>query len=104
MLQGYQFWTQTDSEGYFLINNVRPGNYSLYAWVPGFMGDYRYEFYITITPGSRIKLDNLVFDPPRIGPTLWEIGNPDRTAAEFFIPDPYPTLNNQLYSEDVSEK
>ncbi|XP_019182944.1 PREDICTED: uncharacterized protein LOC109177908 [Ipomoea nil] len=102
--KGYQFWTETDAEGYFLIKNVRPGNYSLYAWVPGFMGDYRYTSYITITPGSRTRLENLVFDPPRIGPTLWEIGIPDRTAAEFFIPDPYPTLKNQLYSEDTSEK
>ncbi|XP_031095639.1 uncharacterized protein LOC115999846 [Ipomoea triloba] len=102
--KGYQFWTQTDAEGYFLINNVIPGNYSLYAFVPGFMGDYRYSSYITITPGSKTRLENLVFDPPRIGPTLWEIGIPDRTAAEFFIPDPYPTLKNQLYSEDTSEK
>ncbi|CAH9089919.1 unnamed protein product [Cuscuta europaea] len=102
--KGYQFWTEADSEGYFLINNVLPGNYSLYAWVPGFMGNYRYDFYITITAGSRIRLENLIYDPPRTGPTLWEVGIPDRTASEFFIPDPYPTLENQLYTEDTSEK
>ncbi|KAK4371586.1 hypothetical protein RND71_011061 [Anisodus tanguticus] len=89
--KGYQFWTQTDTEGYFLINNIIPGNYSLYAWVPGFIG-------------SRTRLHTLVYDPPRNGPTLWEIGIPDRTAAEFFIPNPQPRLQNQLYIEHYAEK
>lgn len=39
-----------------------------------------------------------MYDPPRNGPTLWEIGIPDRTAAEFYVPDPNPTLMNQLYT------
>ncbi|MCD7463212.1 hypothetical protein HAX54_050162 [Datura stramonium] len=94
--KGYQFWTQTDKEGYFLINNIIPGNYSLYAWVPGFIGDYKYNDYINITPGSRTRLHTLVYYPPRNGPTLWEIGIPDRTAAEFFIPNPQSRFQNQL--------
>lgn len=48
--------------------------------------------------GSNINLGVLVYEPPRNGPTLWEIGIPDRSAAEFFVPDPYPTLANQLYT------
>lgn len=51
-LQGYQFWTQTNKQGYFLIKDVRPGNYSLYATVPGFIGDYKYEANIIIEPGK----------------------------------------------------
>lgn len=39
-----------------------------------------------------------MYDPPRNGPTLWEIGIPDRTAAEFYVPDPNPSLMNQLYT------
>lgn len=35
---------------------------------------------------------------------MWEIGFPDRTAAEFNIPDPYPTLMNKLYNERHSDK
>ncbi|OAY66622.1 hypothetical protein ACMD2_16217, partial [Ananas comosus] len=31
------------------------------------------------------------------GPTLWEIGIPDRTAAEFFVPDPRPEYVNRLF-------
>lgn len=42
-------------------------------------------------------MGDLVFEPPRDGPTLWEIGIPDRSAAEFYIPDPDPKYINQLY-------
>ncbi|XP_072976467.1 uncharacterized protein [Typha angustifolia] len=95
--KGYQFWTRTDTEGYFTIDNIRAGNYNLYAWVPGIYGGYMRNSSITITPGSSIKFDDLIFEPPRAGPTLWEIGIPDRTAAEFFVPDPMPEYVNKLY-------
>lgn len=95
--KGYQFWTRTDRTGRFLIKNVRPGTYNLYAWVPGVVGDYKLDTNIIITPGSRNNLDVLTYNAPRNGPTLWEIGYPDRTAAEFYIPEPYPTLINPLY-------
>ncbi|XP_061992390.1 probable rhamnogalacturonate lyase B [Rosa rugosa] len=102
--KGYQFWTQTDEKGYFLIENIRPGNYNLYASVPGIVGDYKYEVDITIEPGSKIQLASITYKPPRTGPTLWEIGIPDRTAAEFYIPDPFPTLMNKLYKGSRLDK
>jgi rhamnogalacturonan endolyase len=42
-------------------------------------------------------MGDLVYEPPRDGPTLWEIGIPDRSAAEFFVPDPDPKYINKLY-------
>ncbi|XP_009771423.1 uncharacterized protein LOC107773907 isoform X2 [Nicotiana tabacum] len=102
--KGYQFWTQTDTEGYFLINNVITGNYSLYAWIPGFIGDYMHDAYINVNPGSRTRVETLVYDAPRNGPTLWEIGIPERTASEFFIPDAQPRLLNQLYVVNNAER
>jgi rhamnogalacturonan endolyase len=51
LFQGYQFWTQADKKGYFIIKNVLPGEYNLYAWVPGFIGDYKNDITITINPG-----------------------------------------------------
>lgn len=51
-----------------------------------------------------MKLDTLVYSPPRNGPTLWEIGIPDRLASEFYVPDPYPTLMNKLYNEQRRDK
>lgn len=47
--------------------------------------------------GLNISLGNVVYEPPRDGFTLWEIGVPDRTAAEFYIPDPNPNFVNKLY-------
>lgn len=51
-VQGYQFWTQADKTGHFMIKNVMPGDYNLFAWLPGFIGDYKYNKIITITPGT----------------------------------------------------
>ncbi|XP_057729726.1 rhamnogalacturonate lyase B-like isoform X1 [Arachis stenosperma] len=98
--KNYQFWSEADEDGYFSISNVRAGDYNLYAWVPGFIGDYKYNnSIITIAEGSTtfIELGDLVYEPPRDGPTLWEIGIPDRTAAEFYVPDPNPKYINKLY-------
>ncbi|CAI8597415.1 unnamed protein product [Vicia faba] len=81
--KSYQFWTRANAKGYFKITNIVPGNYSLYGWVPGFIGDYKSNSTITITPGGVINLNSLVYNPPRNGPTIWEIGFPDRLALEF---------------------
>ncbi|CAI9266406.1 unnamed protein product [Lactuca saligna] len=93
----YQFWTKTDENGVFSITNIRTGNYNIYAWVPGFIGDYRNDDAITITAGCDINVGTLVYEPPRSGPTLWDIGIPDRSAAEFFVPDPNPQYVNKLF-------
>ncbi|KAL6184535.1 hypothetical protein ACLB2K_045936 [Fragaria x ananassa] len=95
--KGYQFWTKVDSNGYFSIHGVRPGTYNLYAWVPGFIGDYRDVSEVVVTPDGDVDVGTLVYEPPRTGPTLWEIGIPDRTAAEFYVPDPNPKYINKLY-------
>ncbi|KAK7407178.1 hypothetical protein VNO78_08875 [Psophocarpus tetragonolobus] len=102
--KGYQFWTQTDKNGYFLIKNIVPGEYNLYAWVAGFIGDYKYTNTITIKPGDKIDLNSLVYNPPRNGLTLWEIGIPDRSAAEFYVPDPNKKFANRLFLNDTQDK
>ncbi|MCD7456963.1 hypothetical protein HAX54_033730 [Datura stramonium] len=102
--KGYQFWTQTDNSGKFKINNVRPGIYGVYSWVPGVMGDYKFFSYVPITQGKNINLGQILFEAPRNGPNIWEIGFPDRTAAEFFIPDPLPGLQNYLYINSTVHK
>jgi len=50
--QGYQFWTRANEKGYFSINNICGGDYNLYAWVPGFIGEYWNNIVLAITPGS----------------------------------------------------
>ncbi|KAL1308753.1 hypothetical protein AAHE18_17G129000 [Arachis hypogaea] len=95
--KGYQFWSIADDDGYFSIDNIRSGDYNIYAWVPGFIGDYRSNYVLTITPGCDKNISDIIFEPPRDGPTLWEIGIPDRSAAEFYVPDPNPNYINKLY-------
>ncbi|XP_014503466.1 probable rhamnogalacturonate lyase C [Vigna radiata var. radiata] len=95
--KGYQFWSKANEKGYFSIKNIRSGDYNLYAWVPGFIGEYWSNVLLTITPGCEIDVGEIVFEAPRDGPTLWEIGIPDRSAAEFYVPDPNPNYINKLY-------
>ncbi|KAF5462025.1 hypothetical protein F2P56_018067 [Juglans regia] len=95
--KGYQFWTEADACGCFALNHIRTGDYNLYAWIPGIIGDYRCDVLITITAGCDMNLGDLIFEPPRDGPTMWEIGIPNRSAAEFYIPDPNPKYINKLY-------
>ncbi|XP_076890336.1 uncharacterized protein LOC143541383 [Bidens hawaiensis] len=98
--KGYQFWSKTDEQGHFSIEHILPGTYNIYAWVQGFIGDYKNPTTITITSGCDVDVGDLVFEPPRDGPTLWEIGIPDRSAAEFYIPDPKPIYTNQFLVSD----
>ncbi|XP_057512863.1 rhamnogalacturonate lyase B-like [Actinidia eriantha] len=93
----YQFWVQTDSNGNFTITNVIPGVYGLHGWVPGFIGDYLNSELVTISSGSQTQLGNLVYSPVRNGPTVWEIGFPDRTATGFYVPDVNPMYANKLF-------
>ncbi|EEC84004.1 hypothetical protein OsI_30207 [Oryza sativa Indica Group] len=95
--KGYQFWCRAEDDGSFCIRNIVAGDYNLYAWVPGFIGDYKLDAKLTISSGDDIYLGDLVYEPPRDGPTMWEIGIPDRSASEFFVPDPNPNYVNRLY-------
>ncbi|XP_047055399.1 rhamnogalacturonate lyase B-like [Lolium rigidum] len=96
--KGYQFWTRASATcGSFAIGNVLAGEYNLYAWVPGILGDYMYAASVTVSAAGAVSLGDLVFEPPRSGPTLWEMGVPDRSAAEFFIPDPNPKYLSKLF-------
>ncbi|CAN6690149.1 unnamed protein product [Malus baccata var. baccata] len=93
----YQFWIQTDIIGNFTIKNVVPGVYGLHGWIPGFVGDYLDNERITISAGSQTQLGNLTYVPLRDGPTLWEIGYPDRTAIDYYVPDVNPIYVNKLF-------
>ncbi|KAF9593518.1 hypothetical protein IFM89_024011 [Coptis chinensis] len=95
--KGYQFWVQTDSTGAFSINNVIPGIYGLHGWVPGFVGNYLDKKLVNISAGSETELGNVIYLPTRDGPTVWEIGFPDRTATGFYVPDVNPMYINKLF-------
>ncbi|XP_015057396.1 probable rhamnogalacturonate lyase B [Solanum pennellii] len=102
--KGYQFWTKTHDNGNFTIKKVISGTYNLYATIPGVLGDYKYTSIVDVTSGSNIKLGDLLYNPPRNGVTIWEIGVPDRTAAEFFIPNPPPQFKVHKYKNNSESR
>lgn len=84
----YQFWTRADSQGRFQILHARPGVYTLHAIADGVLGEYA-RAGVTVEPGKIVDLGRIAWKPMRYGPTLWEIGVPDRAAGEFRHGDHY---------------
>ena len=100
-MKACQFWVQTDTNGNFAISNVIAGaNYTLYAFGPGAAGTYQSQalsggnapntvdipvapFGVTVTVGATNDLGTVTWTPTRVGPTVFEIGYPDRTARKF---------------------
>lgn len=78
----YQYWTKADARGDFEIPNVRPGTYTLSAFANGAVGEFEMKN-ATVKPGVNPAGD-LVWEVPHAGKSIaWEIGVPDRRAAEF---------------------
>lgn len=96
-----QFWVKTDTNGNFTISNVVAGaNYTLYAFGPGAAGTFQSQaqsggsapnsvdipaspFSVTVTAGATNNLGTVTWTPTRVGPTVFEIGYPNRTGDKF---------------------
>jgi rhamnogalacturonan endolyase len=79
----YQYWVKTDQAGNFTIPNVRPGAYTLSAFVTGEVGEYS-QADVPADAGATTSLGNVTWNVVHPGSSIaWEIGVPDRTAAEF---------------------
>lgn len=96
---GYQFWTQCDTDGNFTlppVTTVSPYGtnavYELYAFCAGTNGSVG-QFQtgpFTFAPGAVTNLGTLTWNVAHQGSNvLWEIGCPDRTAGEFRHGDDY---------------
>jgi rhamnogalacturonan endolyase len=93
---GYQYWVHADGDGTFTIPNVQtfspyggPATYQLYACCDGTnqatgeIGEFSTGPF-TFASGATTNLGTLTWNVPhRGGQMVWEIGIPDRTAAEF---------------------
>lgn len=81
--KNYHYWVKADANGNFTIPHVRPGTYSLFAFKTGEVGEYSIDN-VTVNAGADADVGELVWNIPRTnGGLVWEIGVPDRTAAEF---------------------
>ena len=110
----YQFWVKTDADGSFHIPHVIAGsNYTLWAYGPGAAGTFLSQpqrggrapleldvparpFAVTATAGAGTDLGDVTWTPLRVGPTVFELGYPDRKADKFrhgedyWVPEPSP--------------
>jgi rhamnogalacturonan endolyase len=84
----YQFWSRADADARFTIRNVRPGVYTLRAIADGVPGEFSVPD-VKVAAGQTLELGSLEWTPKRYGRTVWEIGIPDRSAAEFRHGDHY---------------
>jgi fibronectin type 3 domain-containing protein len=100
-MKPYQFWVKGDANGNFTIPNVIAGaNYTLYAFGPGAAGTFMSQnqsggnppvlynlpaapFAVVDPGGNTTVLGNVTWTPARVGPTVWEIGYPDRKSDKF---------------------
>ncbi len=80
--KGYIFWTRTAEDGSFTLRKVRPGLYTLYAFVPGQAGELRKDS-VSVDGDKTTDLGRIDFEPLTHGRMLWQIGTPDRTCGEF---------------------
>jgi rhamnogalacturonan endolyase len=112
----YQFWVKTEADGSFRIPHVIAGsNYTLWAFGPGAAGTFLSQeqtggrapleldvpakpFAVTVNAGTPTDLGTVAWTPLRVGPTVFEIGYPDRKADKFrhgedyWVPKPSPKL------------
>ena len=122
--KAYEFWTKSDASGNFTITNVIPGNnYTLYAFGQGAAGTFMSQnqtggnppwlfnlpaspFSVSISSGATYNLGTVAWSPTRVGPTVFEIGQPDRTGGKFrhgddwFVGDigPSPTAPSPIWT------
>ncbi|MBC8052140.1 MAG: hypothetical protein H7Y13_03675 [Sphingobacteriaceae bacterium] len=82
----YIFYTKTDQNGNFEVKNVRPGNYTLYAYGGNLLDQY-VKNDIVVKPDSVTNLEKQVWEPQWNGQTLWQIGRADRRTTGFKLAD-----------------
>ncbi len=86
-MKDYQYWVKSDANGNFTIPNVRPGTYSLFAFVDGAVGEYRQDNVVVTAAGTN-NLGTITRTIDRgYGRFIWEIGNPNRMSDEFKMGD-----------------
>ncbi len=84
--QGYIYYTKADANGRFQINNIREGNYTLYAYTDNVTEEFVKEN-VAIKPKVATLLGTVIWTPVIHGNRLWQIGVADRTTKGFKLSD-----------------
>ncbi len=80
---GANYYTaHTGPDGGFSIPKAAPGNYTLFAFMDGTLGEIRKDGVI-VQAEQETDVGKLSLLPKRLGDLVWQIGTPDRTGREF---------------------
>lgn len=83
----YQFWTETDDQGRFTIEHIRPGQYTLYAYaLNGEATGFFQKDGISIKAGKN-DVGTQTWNLQKYCKTLWQIGESDHRSAGFCLSD-----------------
>jgi rhamnogalacturonan endolyase len=78
----YEYWTRVGPDGTYTIPHVRPGAYTLSAFVTGEVGEYTGS--ATVAAGTATNVGDITWHIVHPGKSIaWEIGIADRSADEF---------------------
>ena len=81
---GYQFWAETDADGNFTMEKVRPGSYSLWAYaLNGSATGYFEQAGVTVAANSHTDLGTLIWQPEKYGEILWQIGEANHLSSGY---------------------
>ncbi|CAG9766945.1 unnamed protein product [Ceutorhynchus assimilis] len=82
---GYLYSAETDSTGYYIITNVRPGTYRIAAYpTAGSGSDSLAESRVTLAAGAREHVALTLNEPKNI---IWSLGQANRLSNEFKYSD-----------------
>lgn len=84
--QGYIYAVQTSADGRFNINNVRKGDYTLYAYGANQTEEFR-KTDIAVGADIVTLLGKVNWQPVKNGELLWQLGTADRTTKGFKLSD-----------------
>jgi len=79
----YIFYDNADEEGNFELKNVRPGEYTLYAYATHGTITRQLEKGGIKVGAEELDLKNVAWEAPRYNNLLWQIGESTRKASEF---------------------
>jgi rhamnogalacturonan endolyase len=82
----YIFSARADASGHFTLSHVRPGNYTLFAAVPGVTDEFRQDN-LAVTANGKVDLGTIIFTPAYFSAKLWEIGTADLRTTAFKLSD-----------------
>lgn len=79
---GYNYWTDIDEGGQFVLDNVRPGTYRLTIYGDGIWGEYVIDD-VEVGAGQDVRLGRMVWTPESNGHPVFQIGSPNKTSVEY---------------------